>query len=169
MMIALVLNIFMMASPVHAHAGFAVDGVLKPRSDSTSLKAAPCGNVARTNAPTQLTAGDVITVQWRETINHPGHFELQYSEDGDQTWTTLKSIPDTQNGTNDLPHQFSTQLTLPTKACAQCTVRLIQSMEENPAAPSYYYSCADVSLRAASVSLPVTLPPSPSPTPAVCP
>src|SRR4029079_19042594 len=50
----------------------------------------------------------------------------------------------------------------PNKPCTDCTFQLIQSMEENPLSPTFYYSCADIKILAAYGA-------TPTPTPAVDP
>jgi hypothetical protein len=149
--------LLLMNPQVFAHTRLKAGQVLVPRSTSDSLKTSPCGGLARATTPTTLQAGQTITVNWEETINHPGHFEFRFSPAGEKDWVLLKSIPDDQNDGATTPHQYSTQLTLPSTACTDCTVQLIQVMEENPANPSYYYSCADVVLQSSGgVTGPIT-------------
>ena len=62
----------------------------------------------------------------------------------------LKQVIDTKDGTNDLPHEYTAQVQIPDMNCDTCTIQMIQSMEENPAAPNYYYSCADIKIVASS-------------------
>lgn len=132
-----------------AHTRLTPGQILVPRSTSDSLKTAPCGGVPRSANPVVLQAGQTITVSWEETINHPGHFEIRFSQAGETNFVLLKSIADTQD-TGSTPHQNSTQVTLPSVNCTNCTIQLIQVMEENPANPSYYYSCADIVLQGGS-------------------
>lgn len=151
-----------------AHANLKVDGNIPPRSAATGLKTAPCGGVARTSTPKILTPGSTVRVDWQETINHPGRFEFYWSSGGDTGFTLLATVQDTQNGTNDLPHNYSTMITIPTTPCTECTLQMIQVMTENNP-PSMYYSCADVQTQSVTVdpgTSPVTTPaPSPSPQP----
>lgn len=158
-----------------AHARIALGSNLPPRSTSPGLKSAPCGGIIRTNIPTVLQAGTVMTVSWEETINHPGQFEFSFSKKDDADFAPMKLntdvdavIIDTQDGTNDLPHQFSTTVKIPTENCSACTIRLIQVMTENPANPTFYYSCADVQIVNGTPE-PVPPPPAPVPvTPPAC-
>jgi hypothetical protein len=150
------------------HSNLSVNGNVPPRSADTGLKTAPCGNIARTATPKRFDPGSTITVQWQETINHPGHFEFSFSQANDLNFQLLKSVPDDQNNpipAGGNPHQYTTTVTLPNVQCTACTFRLIQVMEENPAMPSFYYSCADIQLMPASASPP----PAPTPTPAPAP
>lgn len=157
----IVVLLFAFQMRAHAHAHISVDGPIPPRSADVGLKIAPCGNIARTSKSTVLQAGSTVTINWQETINHPGRFEFYFSPAGDTNWVLLKTVQDTQDGTNDLPHNYTTQLTLPNTPCTACTLQLIQVMLENPASPSYYYSCADIQLSAQSTggTVPPTTPP----------
>lgn len=143
-----------------SHARLRSDGSIPPRTNNAGIKNGPCGGIARTVTPTVLQRGSTITVTWEETVNHPGRFEFYFSPANDANWVFLKSVVDNQNDTN-LPHQFSTTLTLPNQDCAACTIQMIQVMTEtNPA--SLYYSCADIVLQGGAGQ-----PPSPNPDPGV--
>ncbi len=146
--------------PAHAHVRAKTAGSLIPRSNSDSMKTAPCGGVARGLSSAVYAPGANVTVNWEETINHPGHFEIYFSPANDSNWQLLKSIPDTTNQTSDLPHQYSATVTLPSAPCAACTIQLIQVMEENPSNPSYYYSCSDIKIESTTIT-----PPGPTPDP----
>lgn len=142
-------------SPSYAHARWKLDGIVKPRTDSTGLKTAPCGDAPRTATPAVFTPGATITVEWEETINHPGYFRIAFSPAGDQNFDSYilaDNIIDTQDDANT-PHFYSRQITLPDQACTDCTLQLIQYMTENPAVPTLYYSCADIRL-----GMPIELP-----------
>lgn len=132
-----------------AHSNLLMTGNFPPRDASTGLKTAPCGGVLRTATSKAVQGGSVVTVQWQETINHPGRFEFYFSPSGDANWVLLKTVPDTQDtpivGTNY--HQYSTQLTIPQTNCTACTLQMIQVMTENPAAPTNYYSCSDIQIQ----------------------
>jgi hypothetical protein len=119
-----------------------------PRSTNAGIKDGPCGGLARSTNPFVVQGGQPLTVTWQETVNHPGKFLFALSMSGDK-FSQIKSIPDTQTGS--VPHNFSTTLDIPNVSCNTCTIQLIQSMEEDPSAPSYYYSCADIRI-VASVS-----------------
>jgi hypothetical protein len=122
---------------------------------SPGIKTGPCGGVARGTA-TQLTAGQTITVEWEETIEHPGRYLISFSEKNDTNFTELKRVEDTKNGSNDLPHRYSTTITVPNVNCTACTMQLIQVMTENPAAPRNYYSCADIAITGANPNITTT-------------
>src|SRR5262245_1343910 len=48
-------------------------------------KAGPCGTTtpgdAATNTVTTFMAGEEITVEWSETVDHPGHFRIALAKD----------------------------------------------------------------------------------------
>ncbi len=160
MRIALIsICLLLFSSLGHTHARLKANSSVKIRSTSDGIKTGPCGGLPRSPTPTILAAGQTVTVDWEETIYHPGRFEIYFSTANDQNFTLLKTIPQNQNNQN-LPHQFSTTVTLPNVACQACTLQLIQVMLENPNVPTYYYSCADMQLNAAANT------PNPTPTPA---
>lgn len=148
-----ILSLLLNATVAHGHAGFVANTQVVPRSADTGLKTAPCGGILRTSSPTQLEPGATITVNWQETINHPGRFEFYFSQAGETNWQLLKTVQDTLDD-NAVPHNYSTTITLPNVQCTDCTLQMIQVMTENPALPSYYYSCADIRMGTQSVPSP---------------
>ncbi len=68
---------------LYAHARWSLAGSTPPRNNSTGLKTSPCGGLARGNTPKVFQAGSTITLQWEETINHPGRFEFYFSPAND--------------------------------------------------------------------------------------
>lgn len=133
-----------------------------PRNNNAGIKTGPCGGLARSATPTNVQGGQMLTVNWEETINHPGKFIISLSMKDDLNFTQniLKQVVDTQDNGNT-PHVYTTQVLIPDINCSTCTLQLIQSMEENPAAPTYYYSCADLNITSSTV----VNPPPPAPMP----
>ena len=138
---------------IYAHARFSANKLLKPRSTSDSLKTGPCGGVAQLplDQRTQIVAGSKITVEWEETIEHPGWYRLAFSPDGSTGFDSnvlLDNIPDTTGsivqGDSTTWHRYSAEIDVPATTCENCSIQLIQVMTENPAMPRNYYSCADV-------------------------
>lgn len=138
-----------------------------PRNNNAGIKRGPCGGLARSPNPTVVQGGSTMVVQWEETINHPGRFIISLSMANDQNFNqnVLATIVDTQNGGVALPHRYQAQVAIPNINCPTCTIQLIQSMEENPAAPTYYYSCADINIQMTSPTPTPTPTPNPEPTP----
>ena len=135
-------------------------------ADQSKLKSGPCGVTGdkRTSSLSLITTfkpGETITVSWRETVQHPGHYRIAFDSDGQDfpmpgaavpSGVTLlvDNIPD-KTGSNGLA--YSQQVTLPNVECSNCTLQLIEVM--TTAAPPYaasdlYYNCADLVLKAAS-------------------
>lgn len=131
---------------VEAHIRMLPNVWLAPRSTSDSLKTAPCGDIPRTSTPNILSPGQAITVNWEETINHPGYFRIAFSPAADLGFdqnVLLDNIP--HSDTLPLPRPYQTQVTLPDMTCIDCTLQLTQVMtDSNP--PRNYYSCADIVL-----------------------
>lgn len=108
--------------------------------DNIKENRAPCGG-PRGDTIHQLTGGEPLTLEFDETIAHPGHFELRFSESGDANWQMLDAnIPD-QGGVGSYTHTFD----VPMVACTDCTLQFVQVMtDRNP--PTNYYNCIDVEI-----------------------
>lgn len=142
-----------------AHARLKASNNIVIRSNNAGIKTGPCGGVARAAIPADLVGGQKVTVNWEETIQHPGRYEFYFSESGDTNFKLLATVVDTQDDSATLPHQYSVELTMPDISCTACTLQMIQVMTENPANPRNYYSCADIKLTSTTPVPPV--PPTP--------
>ncbi len=149
---------------VYPHARLRADGVTPPRNNNSGLKVGPCGGVPRTSNAVTLTAGEEITLTWEEVVQHPGHYEFSVAKANDENFVRLLVVMDEQDGTDDLPHQYSAKLKIPDITCDACTLQMIQVMTENPAQPRNYYSCADIKI-VAGVKPPTQQMPEPVPAP----
>lgn len=139
------------SSLAYSHARLRPGSTTPPRDESTGLKTAPCGGIARTANPLYYKPGQEIKVQWEETINHPGYFIVSFSEDGDLNFEKNILIPkfvDTQDEPIEegKTHLYEASVKLPNLLCEACTIQLIQVMTEDPANPRNYYSCSDIKL-----------------------
>ena len=143
----LVLLAMLYTEMANAHARFALDGILAPRSTNDGIKSGPCGGIPRSANPTVFRPGQQITVEWEETINHPGYYRIAFSPANDQGYdeNVLLQVDDEQDDSN-VPHQYSATITLPNLQCTDCSLQLIQYMTERDP-PSLYYSCADIVLQ----------------------
>lgn len=159
----LILVLLFVSSVAGAHSRLKATTEVQTRSTDPGVKTGPCGLYPKV-APAILKPGQAINVQWEETIHHPGRFEFYFSQAGDANFQLLKTVENTQNDTN-VPHQYSTIVILPNVSCDACTFQMIQVMTENPAAPTNYYSCADMQLKAGGAT-PV---PTATVAPTVCP
>ena len=150
---ALGLGLWLASGQAGAHALWKLDGTVPPRNTDlfSNLKTGPCGGLPRGTNPAVFRPGQTITVQWVESINHKGYFQIFFSPANDTGFVQLGAdIPDTQDGplAPGQVHEYSASITLPNVTCTDCTLQLIQVMLDNPGNPSFYYSCADIRLAA---------------------
>jgi MYXO-CTERM domain-containing protein len=174
----------LIASPVHAHIK-----MLKPApwlNEGDGLfgvgagdpqKGGPCGPggyddiqpIPLSNKITEFRAGETITVEWTETIPHPGWFRIALAEnradlkdpqvqiDASCNVMPRSSIPMGAHGNvladglflkssyDVLKDPYTYEVTLPNKPCEKCTLQLIQFMEQH-APGCIYYHCADIKI-----------------------
>jgi hypothetical protein len=125
-------------------------------------------DVMRTGTQTTTTyqPGQMINFTWAETISHAGYFQIWFSPNADDSNMVLLTGGDMlYQHAAGTPQNYSIQIAAPTQQCAQCVFRLIQVMLDNPTVPTYYYSCANI-----TISTNVTPPnPAPAPAPQPCP
>ncbi len=123
---------------------------------------APCG-VMRMAPPTQpqttFAAGQKLNVQWKETINHPGCFVVDFANASDTGFTIL-GVKSHAGAVGAMPRSWNVDVVLPSAPCPACTLRLRQLMLTAdvpdamcpPAtipAGDTYYSCSNVILTGA--------------------
>jgi len=176
---ALLMIVLTFGVKVFAHARILQSGALAPRltngatgMNNAGIKTGPCGGYPKVANPPVFQPGQTITVNWEETIDHPGRYEFYFSPANDQNFgPALRVVIDNQDTpvVNGQYHQYSTTVTLPNVQCANCTLQMIQYMTEtNP--PSLYYSCADLQVGNNPPPNPVPGPtPGPGPAPAPSP
>ena len=141
------------ASPALAHIRLDV-----PTNRYNDQKNGPCGAVddRRTDRVTFLEPGATITVQWEETIKHPSHFRIAFSEVGTEDFEDPQDFDDYD--TNDavlldaIPDReerggFEAEVTLPDVECDDCTLQLMQIMYDKSLDNAFYWQCADLVLR----------------------
>jgi hypothetical protein len=154
----------LVSSAAHAHALLAAP---MPRDQRDGYKDpnGPCGIAAATSQTrTALTPGASFMVTWKETINHPGCFVIDFSASGDSNWQVIgkkshANPPAPTNPTTSNPRNWSTMVTIPSGPCTACTLRLRQIMNDGGsdytdaqcppatvASGKTYYSCANVSI-----------------------
>lgn len=133
-----------------------------PRDSNAGNKTAPCGLTAKPATATHtFTAGQVVPIQIIETVDHPGRYLLSLSLANDQNFQSYNFpvIADIQGGA---PHTYNATITIPNVTCDNCTLQMIQVMDDNAVNP-YYYSCADIQITAAGGTPTPTPPPAPGP------
>ena len=135
-------------------------------ADQTKLKEGPCGvsGDKRTTTASLITTykpGESITVTWRETVQHPGHYRIAFDSDGQDFAMPGVASPSgvvilADNIADKSTANYSQQVTLPAIECANCTLQLIQVMTTNPppyaATGDLYFNCADIVLKGAGGS-----------------
>lgn len=135
--------------------------LVSPKPRYADLKEGPCGRGSsdvRTTNVTTFAAGETITVTWKETIGHPGHYRISFDTDGTTAFIDPKSFTDVGGGPSVLvdnigdktgTQTYSLEVTLPDIACDKCTLQIIQVMTDKPPygdGNDLYYQCADLVL-----------------------
>jgi len=123
-----------------------------PTPRTLANKAAPCGAAGSTRGTTAATfaPGATITIEWDETVDHPGHYRIAFDDDGDDLFQNPNNPNDNFPGTMAEPiadksgGHYTQAITLPTTPCENCTVQLIQVMTTAVPYNSFYYQCADI-------------------------
>jgi hypothetical protein len=168
--------VLLVSSSAHAHIK-----LLKPATwvttDATGnpQKAGPCGVMGTSGTPTNMvttfTAGETITVEWKETVDHPGHFRIALAKDRadlkDPMLNEDASCNYADGAVPTEPHDnvlldnlfptkmyggttmFTQQVTLPNEPCEKCTLQIMQFMTQHPRS-CFYYQCADIKIVAAN-------------------
>ncbi|MDB4963743.1 MAG: uncharacterized protein JWP01_3742 [Myxococcales bacterium] len=148
-----------------------------------------CGVANQVRNParvTELRPGATITVTWLETINHPGWYRIAFQPNGQifgippasngqanplgtliagNFPTANQEGVDNDNGSIVLKDRIpdgtlSTQVTLPSMECTNCTLQFIQVMIDKPdyttdaASDDIYFNCADITLSNAAPMAP---------------
>jgi MYXO-CTERM domain-containing protein len=132
-------------------------------NSGNQIKDSPCGvtNDARTqdmSRVTELTAGSTITVEFAETVQHPGFFRISFDDDGQDAFvppplartaiqmgaTTLPVLKDNIPDTNSAA--YAVEIVVPNMPCENCTLQLIQVMEDAQTwtEDDIYFTCADI-------------------------
>jgi hypothetical protein len=128
--------------------------------DGSDLKSGPCGraNDSRGTDPSRVThlkPGQTITVEWDETVPHPGHFRLALDQDGQDGFEEPAGYDDVVDPPvlpvllDSIPHSeasshYSMTVQLPDISCTGCTLQLIQVMTDHPLSGFLYHQCADL-------------------------
>lgn len=152
------------ASPAAAHARWKLNSTISaPRSTDPGLKTAPCGGVARTTNVKKYLAGQKATLEFEETVNHPGRYEVYLLDAQEKPVagvpSPLATLEDTQNAPiiDSKFHQYSISFDVPAIDCTGCAFQLVQVMLDNPNSPSNYYSCTDISISTKALEKPTGL------------
>jgi hypothetical protein len=160
--------------PATAHAHFVLEypeASFEQNILGDPQKDTPCGGEggSPTGIVTQLNAGETITLRWRETIYHPGHWRIALSDntgdffdptislDGNQvsTGATITDPPVApiiadnlfpRTAPNGQGETFEYDITLPTTPCASCTIQVMQFMLGHGPPNYMYFHCANIEI-----------------------
>lgn len=161
-------------------------------ADGDPQKTAPCGGTGTpTGVVTHYFPGETITVRWRETIYHPGHFRIALTADRSALVDPMIVVDGAGNSVSaaiaDPPtapvlldglfprtatsgssgRTFEQQVTLPNVECPSCTLQVIQFMSHH-ATPYVYHHCANVAITAVAPAGDMGSAPPPSSTSSGC-
>lgn len=154
--------------------------LITPAGRNGNQKLGPCEGRPR-GSTTTFAPGTTIAVRWDETIDHPSHYRIAFSESGQASFVDpatkddkdggpgilLDGIADKQGGL------YCQEVKLPDVACTQCVLQVIQVMYDK--GPTFgdndlYYRCADLVLDPGASAPPahltscaVPVPPDPTP------
>jgi hypothetical protein len=170
------------ASPVNAHFKLTKPASwLKEDAVGGPQKGGPCGPGGiddvqpppLSNEIATYHAGETITVEWVDTIAHPGHFRIALAEnradlkDPDIKQDAACSYDESKvptgahdnvladgvsfrprSGSYTAGMKFTQQVTLPNEPCEKCTLQVLQVMEADLQSLSncHYYHCADIKI-----------------------
>lgn len=162
------------AVPASAHLGLTSP---TSRYGQNVLKTGPCGmgDGPRSDNVTTLTAGETITVEWDEYIDHPGHYRISFDEDGQDDFVDPPCLAECDNRDMEIELNsnaavlldgiedregggaYSAEVTLPNVECDNCTLQVIQVMTDKPPyeipGNDLYYQCADLVLEAGAADM----------------
>jgi hypothetical protein len=125
-----------------------------PAPRTAEQKTGPCGasGSKRGTRVTTYAPGATITLEWDETVDHPGHYRIAFDSDGDDVFVNPKNPNDNFAFTLKEPiadkvgGHYTQQITLPTAPCENCTLQLMQIMTTQVPYNSFYYQCADIKI-----------------------
>lgn len=134
--------------------------------DDNGLKTAPCGSGTATGAPpTPLVPGQTLTVTWKESVSHAGHYRIALAASAsDFTEPTSLDVPttlpawDLADGIQDKTgtQTYSQAVQIPNAECPACVLQLLQIMSTGTDGTNtgpfsgVYHACADVSVSASN-------------------
>lgn len=123
-----------------------------PLTSNDNAKSGPCGcefggdPACPASVPkTDLVAGEMVTIKWKETVQHNGSFRLAFSTKSVQqvTGNDLEGtiLYDKADANSMAGATLTTTVAVPNTPCESCTLQLRQNMG---GAQPYYFSCASI-------------------------
>jgi hypothetical protein len=129
--------------------------------------------IPASGAVTTFHAGETITVQWQETVYHPGYFRISLAPTDPASATNANfpnpALSDPDNCIYDKaavatgPHDnvladglfmvdaqdaptrsLMQDVKLPDEPCDPCTLQVVQVMEAHPEQSCFYFHCAEI-------------------------
>lgn len=159
---ALALGMGLWAVPARAHIEMLMPAA---RYTPDMQKDDPCGhpmNPPGKNPPHVFQAGETITIEFEEFVDHTGHFRVAVDLTGTDDFTSPMGFEDFYNSPevilDDIPDDqdgglHTVEVTLPDTPCDPCTLQLIQVMTDDgawgPGNDDLYFQCADIVLEPA--------------------
>jgi MYXO-CTERM domain-containing protein len=135
------------------------------QDNGNGLKTAPCGAGTATGAVTKLVPGQSLTVTWKESISHAGHFRIALSDkESDFVEPTSLDIPSTLpawdlvDGIQDKTgtQTYTQTVQIPNTECPACVLQLLQIMSTGTDGTNtgpfsgVYHACADLNISASN-------------------
>ena len=126
-----------------------------PAPRTADQKAGPCGAAGSTRGTnvTTYAPGETITVEWDETVGHPGHYRIAFDDDGNDAFQNPNMPDDNFPSTlvdqitdRDGETHYTQTVTLPATPCTNCTLQLVQVMTTAVPYNSFYFQCADLTI-----------------------
>jgi len=133
--------------------------------DDNGLKIGPCGSGTATGTVTPIVPGQTLTVTWKESVSHAGHYRIALSANAsDFTEPTNLTIPatlpswDLADGIQDKTgtQTYSQAVQIPNTECPACVLQLLQIMSAGTDGTNsgtfsgVYHACADVTISASN-------------------
>ena len=133
--------------------------------DDNGLKTGPCGSGTATKVVTPVVPGQPLTVTWKESVPHAGHYRIALSaKESDFVEPTSLDIPttlavwDLADGIQDKTgtQTYTQSVQIPNMECPSCVLQLLQVMSSGTDGTNsgpfsgVYHACADISISTAT-------------------
>jgi hypothetical protein len=127
----------------------------KPAPRTEEQKEGPCGTSGsrRGTRVTNFAPGETITIEWDETVDHPGHYRIAFDNDGNDAFIATPNNPNdnfpstlVEPIVDKVGGHYTQTITLPDEPCTNCTIQLVQVMTTSVPYNSFYFQCADITI-----------------------
>lgn len=178
-LITTALAVFSWVAPCNAH----INLESPPPRGGDGQKEDPCGGAAP-GERTEVTGGMPLKVTWSDGVPHPGWYVISLDptgddfdgdgdgtgdfppqsvdtagmyKNGDGSLVLMDNIDPVDYGGNRTPGEHMAEIMIPNEPCDDCTLQLIEVMDDMAHAPSaqnahghVYFRCADIKIVAGS-------------------